>query len=131
MTAEHAIDDHRQHRSAATAPGLLLGPLQRVSLEQGTTSTVETVILLSLAAVGAVLTYHAYRGYRRNDDRSMALFGVGLFLLTVGHAALKLSLTYVVPLFAADAATVALTVASASQAVDVAGLVAVFYALLR
>jgi hypothetical protein len=134
MTADHAPDhpqDHGQHRTAVAALGVLFGPLQSVSLEQGPTSTVESVFLLGLAAVGAVLTYQAFRGYRRNDDRSMALFGGGLFLLTVGHAALKLSLTYVAPIVTGAGPTLALGVAATSQAVDLIGLVAIFYAILR
>lgn len=130
MTAENT-PDHRQHRSAVAALGLLFGPLQSVSIEQGPTSTIESVLLLGLAVVGAVLTYHAFRGYRRNDDRSMALFGSGLFLLTVGHAALKLSLTYVAPIMTAGGPTIAFGVAATSQAVDLVGLVAIFYAILR
>ncbi|WP_435115890.1 DUF7521 family protein [Halolamina sp. C58] len=137
MTAEHTADDRfaprstRRHRPVGAAFSPALAPLQGVSVEQGATSPVETVLLLALVAIGALLTYQAIRGYRRNDDRSMLLFGAGLFLLTVGHAALKLLLPVVVPLVAADSPAVVFAVASTSQAVDVVGLVAIFYAILR
>lgn len=143
MTAEHTPtaectpDDradprtHRRRRSVGAAFGLAFGPLQGVSVEQGATSQVETALLLALAAVGALLTYQAIRGYRRNDDRSMLLFGAGLFLLTVGHAGLKLFLAVGVPLVAGDSPAFVFAVASTSQAVDIVGLVAIFSAILR
>ena len=130
MTAEHTPDDPRG-RSAGAALGAAFGPLQGVSVEQGATSTVETALLLALAAIGALLTYQAIRGYRRNDDRSMLLFGAGLFLLTVGHAGLKLFLTFVVPPVAADTPVLVFALASASQVADIAGLVAISYSILR
>jgi len=134
-TAEYTPDDragprtHRRRRSVGAVFGLVFGPLQGVSIEQGATSPVETALLLALAAVGALLTYQAMRGYRRNDDRSMLLFGAGLFLLTVGHAGLKLFLA--APLVAADSPAFVFAVASASQVADIAGLVAIFSAILR
>ncbi|GAB7013111.1 DUF7521 family protein [Halolamina salina] len=136
MTAEHTTDDRaaprtrRRSRSVA-AFGAAFGPLQSVSVEQGATSTIEIAFLLALAAIGALLTYQAIRGYRRNDDPSMVLFGCGLFLLTVGHAGLKLFLTFVVPALGAEGPVLAFAVASASQIADIAGLGAVFYAILR
>ena len=78
-----------------------------------------------------MLSYQAFRGYRRNDDRSMALFGGGLFLLTVVHAGLKLSLTFVVPLVASGSPTVVFAVAWTSQIVDIVGLAAIFSAIVR
>lgn len=132
MTAEHSTDDS-SHRWNRSAPAIwpLFGPLQSVSIERGATSTAETAILLALAVVGAVLSYQAFRGYRRNDDRSMALFGGGLFLLTVVHAGLKLSLTFVVPLVASGSPTVVFAVAWTSQIVDIVGLAAIFSAIVR
>lgn len=136
-TAEQTPDDgvaprvHRRRRSVGAAFGLAFGPLQSVSVEQGPTSPVETALLLALAAIGALLTYQAIRGYRRNDDRSMLLFGAGLFLLTVGHAGLKLFLTVVLPLVAADSPVLVFAIASTSQVTDIVGLVAIFYAILR
>jgi CHASE2 domain-containing sensor protein len=108
---------------------LLAGPLQNVTFEQTPSSTVEFVFVVALAVVGGLLTYQAFRGYRRNDDRSMALFGVGLCLLTVGHAALKLFLEFVVPLVTAGDPAVSFGVAATSQLFDIGGLIVIFYAI--
>jgi hypothetical protein len=133
MTAKHTTHDGagRQHRSAAPVIWPLFGPLQSVSIERGVTSTAETAVLFALAAAGAVLTYQAFRGYRRNGDCSMVLFGGGLFLLTVVHAGLKLSLTFVVPVVASGSPGVVFAVAGTSQVVDIVGLAAVFSAIFR
>lgn len=132
MTANTVPDDHR-HRlaSSAAVPALLVGPLQSVTLEQTPSSTIELVFVVALAVVGGLLTYQAFRGYRRNADQSMALLGVGLFLLTVGHAALKLLLEFVVPLLTDSEPAVIFGVAATSQLFDIAGLAVIFYAIRR
>lgn len=119
--------------AAAVAPFALVGPLQTVSYEQSRTptSTIELVLVVALLCVGALLTYHAVRGYRRNDDPDMALFAAGLCLLTVVHALLKLAAELVVPVIAGASPTAGFAVAAISQFVDVVGLVVVFYAVLR
>lgn len=130
MTANTAPDDHEQRLgSAGVVPVLLAGPLQSVTFEQTPSSTIELAVLVALAAVGTLLTYQAFRGYRRNDDRSMALFGIGLFLLTVAHAGLKLLLEFVGPLVAAGDPAVGLGVAATSQLVDILGLAVILYAI--
>ena len=132
MTANTAPDDH-EHRlaSSGVAPVLLARPLQSVTFEQTPSSVLELVFVVALAAVGSLLTYQAFRGYRRNADQSMALFGVGLFLLTVVHAGLKLFLEFVVPLVAAGSPAVELGVAATSQLVDIVGLAVILYAIRR
>ena len=59
----------------------------------------------------------------------MALFGIGLFLLTVAHAGLKLLLEFVGPLVAAGDPAVGLGVAATSQLVDILGLAVILYAI--
>lgn len=119
--------------AAAVAPFALVGPLQTVSYEQSRTptSSLELVLVVALLCVGALLTYHAIRGYRRNDDPDMALFAAGLCLLTVVHALLKLAADLVVPVLVGTSPTAGFAVAAISQFVDVVGLVVVFYAVLR
>lgn len=39
--------------------------------------------LFLIAILGTIIAYQAYRGYRRNDARSMLYLGVGLLLLTL------------------------------------------------
>lgn len=124
MTADTPTPDERPRNSAAAAAPLALGPLQSVTVHETGTTLLETGILLALVAVGALLTYQASRGARRNDDRSMALFGAGLFLLTVGHAGLKL-------LAGLGGESIALGAAAVSQLIDLTGLGLVFYAVLR
>lgn len=116
---------------AVGAPVLFSGPLQTVSVEQGQTSVLGIALVVALLGVGGLLTYQAFRGYRHSDDRSMALFAVGLFLLTVVHAGLKLVSEFVVPVLLDGEQELVLAIAATSQLVDVAGLVLVFYAILR
>ncbi|MFC4541884.1 hypothetical protein ACFO5R_08075 [Halosolutus amylolyticus] len=43
--------------------------------------TIATLFLVAI--MGTVIAYQAYRGYRRNDARSMLYLAVGLLLLTL------------------------------------------------
>lgn len=113
----------------AVVPPVASGVALQVTVEETPTSAVESVVVAALVAVGCLLSYQAYRGFRRNDDPSMALFGVGLGLLTVVHGLLKLASDLLTGLVAADPETVIVGFAVASQVVDIVGLVAVFYAL--
>lgn len=130
-TSAEATGPHAS--AAAVAPFALVGPLQTVGYEQSRTptSSLELVLVVGLLCVGVLLTYHAVRGYRRNDDPDMALFAAGLCLLTVVHALLKLAAELVVPVFLGTSPAVGFAVAAISQLVDVVGLVVVFYAVLR
>lgn len=142
MTANDHANDDRQIEAdenesfpsvALVAPSVVLGPLQTVTVDgiQARTTVVELALVALLLAVGSLITYQAFRGYRRNDDADMALFAIGLFLLTVVHAVLKLALAFVVPVLLGDGQTMGYAVAATSQAVDVVGLVVVFYAIVR
>ncbi|MFP8954026.1 hypothetical protein ACLI4Z_13820 [Natrialbaceae archaeon A-arb3/5] len=54
-----------------------------VRLDEATMFELLTVVSLFLvAAIGTLIAYQAYRGYRRNDAQSMAYLAVGLLLLT-------------------------------------------------
>ncbi|MFW5911160.1 MAG: hypothetical protein ACOCSD_01410 [Halolamina sp.] len=61
----------------------------------------------------------------------MTMFGTGLFLLTVGHAVLKLATTTGGGALFGDGSGFVLAAAAASQAIDLAGLSLVFYSLKR
>ncbi|OLZ40480.1 hypothetical protein A6E15_05520 [Natrinema saccharevitans] len=55
-----------------------------VRIDEATLFELLTVASLFLVALfGAVIAYQAYRGYRRNDARSMLYLSIGLSLLTV------------------------------------------------
>lgn len=139
MTSNKTADEHESGERWAHShtkwsvgvPSLALGPLQTVTVEQTRMSAVETGLLVVLLTVGSLLTYHAVRGYRRNADPSMAWFAVGLCLLTVVHAALKLAAEFVAPALFGSGQSIIFTVAATSQVVDILGLAVVFYAILR
>ena len=55
-----------------------------VRVDEATLFELLTVATLFLVALfGTVIAYQAYRGYRRNDARSMFYLAVGLLLLTL------------------------------------------------
>lgn len=55
-----------------------------VQLDEATLFELFTVVSLFLVALfGTVIAYQAYRGYRRNDARSMLYLSIGLLLLTL------------------------------------------------
>ncbi|MFC6825274.1 hypothetical protein [Halopelagius fulvigenes] len=51
--------------------------------------------------------------------------------LTVVHAGLKLALEFLAPIFVGSGHSLGLSFAATSQFVDIIGLVAIFYAILR
>lgn len=88
----------------------------------------DTLVLRSaVAAVGVVVSllvvYQAYRGYLRNGSRAMRSLAVGIALLGTVHFLLLL------PAGAASELDLGLSILR--QAVDIAGLAVVFYALVR
>ena len=55
-----------------------------IRIDEATLFELLTVASLFLvAAIGTIIAYQAYRGYRRNDARSMLYLAVGLLLLTL------------------------------------------------
>ncbi|WP_290818899.1 hypothetical protein [Halovivax sp.] len=78
--------------------------------------------LFLVAALGTVIAYQAYRGYRRNDARSMLYLAVGLALLTLVPFLLNVALT---TLFAADQVVTIF----AENVSRLLGLVAIMYSL--
>lgn len=105
--------------------------LQSITVEETSTSIIESVLVLILIGVGCLLTYQAVRGFRRNNDASLIVFAIGVALLTVVHGALKLSPDLLIPLLSSDAQQVTILLGVTSQFVDIAGLIAVFYAIFR
>lgn len=86
-------------------------------------ATAATAIALVTAVLGVVVSYQAYRGYRRNESAPMAYLAAGIFLLTVLSTAAEQGLV----LFTGTGMVGAL----AGTAARVAGLVIVLYALTR
>lgn len=70
-------------------------------------------------AVGALVVYQAWRGYRRNDSAPMLFLAVGLLLLGPVHFLLTLPSLGSLP------------TAAMQQLLDVVGLLVVLYSLTR
>jgi len=95
-----------------------------------------------LAVVGLLVAYHALRAYGRNEDRSILLFGGGLFLLTTVQAVVTLSVLTIQSVFGLVSPLLAgldiglgiplgFVFAGASELLDLVGLAAIFYALVE
>lgn len=87
---------------------------------QYATVTVTAVVLL----LGVYIGYQAYRGYRRNDDRSVLYLGVGVFLVTTGRQVAS-SLSYLA------VGENELLLVTMFFTLSIAGLVSVLYAFLQ
>jgi hypothetical protein len=131
--------DHHEYRSGA-ALGILPLVLQITIEGEPSTPPLEIVVNIVLAVVGLGIAYQAVRAYSRNEDRSILLFGGGLFLLTTVQALLELTVitlqaTLGIVSFLLGGLAFSLPLAvvfgGIGQAVDLLGLVAIFYALLK
>ncbi|ADD06970.1 uncharacterized protein Nmag_3420 [Natrialba magadii ATCC 43099] len=96
---------------------------QPVRLDEATMFELLTVVSLFLVALfGTVIAYQAYRGYRRNDARSMLYLAVGLLLLTLCPFVLNVVLNTL-------AATDRIVTVFAENLSRLLGLVAIMYSL--
>lgn len=94
-----------------------------VRIDEATLFELLTVASLFLVALfGAIIAYQAYRGYRRNDARSMLYLAIGLSFLTVFPFLLNVSVTTLVD---PDRVVIALL----ENASRLLGLVAITYSL--
>lgn len=93
-----------------------------------------------LTIVGVAVGYHALRGYNRNGDRSVLVFGAGIFVLTTVRASLFVAAITAETLFellSLFLGGIGLTLplelvfVALTQTIDVIGLLAVFYALVE
>lgn len=107
---------------------------------QPETTIPEVVINVVLGVVGLAILYQAFRAYGRRGDRSILLFGTGLFLLTTARAVLELTVATVQTtlgivsfLLGGLAFSLPLSVVfgGISEVVDLIGLVLIFYALVK
>jgi hypothetical protein len=112
-------------RPAATVAGVFERPLEvfekplqsfEVTLDA---SLVGLLVLLVGVAVGTIVVYQAYRGFRRNASRPMLFLAVGLLLLGPVHFLLSLL------------SLGAFSTAASQQVVDVLGLLVILYSLTR
>ncbi|ELY99861.1 hypothetical protein C482_10267 [Natrialba chahannaoensis JCM 10990] len=94
-----------------------------VRLDEATMFELFTVVSLFLVALfGTVIAYQAYRGYRRNDARSMLYLAVGLLLLTLFPFVLNVVLNTMT-------ATDRIVTVFAKNLSRLLGLVAIMYSL--
>lgn len=111
------MTDPLQAGTAATPLGDILpsaGPIEYAT----------AAVTLAVLALGAYVGYQAYRGSRRNDDRSVLYLGIGVTLVATVR---PIASTLAYALFpGADLALVVL-----SFAVPVAGLCSILYAFTR
>ncbi len=128
---------HSTRGVAAGAPVVLqavheLGPQARVPVAAAN---------VILAVVGLLVAYHALRAYGRNGDRSVLLFGGGLFLLTTVQAVVTLVVLTIQSVFGLVSPLLAgldlglgiplgFLFAGAAELLDLVGLAAIFYALV-
>lgn len=120
---------------------LLLPLVTQVTIEGQPETTIPDVLVnIVLGVVGLAILYQAMRAYSRRDDRSILVFGTGLFLLTTAQAVLELTvvtlqttLGIVSFLLGGLAFSLPLSVVfgGVGEVVDLIGLVLIFYALLK
>lgn len=145
-TAVDRADDRRRRETAeyVTRGGLAVGGLALQAgggLGPNTRASVAAVNVV-LAVVGLVVAYHALRAYGRDGERSMLLFGGGLFLLTTGRAVLTLTVLTLQSVFGLVSpllggldlglgVPLGVVISAVAELLDVVGLIAVFYALFE
>lgn len=84
---------------------------------------------LVATALGLLIVFQAYRGYRRNDSRPMLLLAVGFTLLTIGPFVLSLVGTAMTRSLPPDSLLVTYWLPLASRGLEVAGLLVILYSL--
>lgn len=86
---------------------------------------------LVASALGVVIVFQAYRGYRRNDSRPMLYVAIGFALLTL--APFTLSLVFTVVARTVDVGPLALTyvLPLLSRSLEIVGLGVILYSLLE
>jgi len=139
-------DDGRGGETAeyVTRGGLAVGGLALQAgggLTPNTRASIAAVNVV-LAVVGLVVAYHALRAYGRDGERSMLLFGGGLFLLTTGRAVLTLTVLTLQSVFGLVSpllggldlglgVPLGVVISAVAELLDVVGLIAVLYALFE
>ena len=83
---------------------------------------------LIAAALGLLIVFQAYLGYRRNDSQRMLYLAAGLGLIIVAPFALSLVFTLVVP---GDDLLMSYVLPLASRLVEIGGLSLIIYSLYR
>ncbi|MFC3957051.1 DUF7521 family protein [Halovivax cerinus] len=86
---------------------------------------------LLASALGLVIVFQAYRGYRRNDSRRMLFLAIGLAFLTVVPFGLSLVITLVAPGVQSGAFLLSYVLPMLSRCLEIVGLALILYSLYR
>ena len=88
----------------------------------------EVVVAVASVVLGLVIGYQAYRGFRRNDSRSMQYLSLGLIFLTAVPFTLSFVGTLVIN-FQPDLAGLERYLLAASRTIQLVGLGFITYSL--
>jgi hypothetical protein len=83
---------------------------------------------LVATALGLLIVFQAYRGYRRNNSRRMLYLAAGLGLIIVAPFALSLVFTLLVP---GDELLMSYALPLGSRLLEISGLGLIIYSLYR
>ena len=83
------------------------------------------------AALGLIIVFQAYRGYRRNDSRRMLYLATGLALITVAPFLLSIVVTVFAPAVGSSGLLLSYVLPIASRVLEIAGLLLILYSLYR
>lgn len=86
---------------------------------------------LLAAALGLIIVFQAYRGYRRNDSRRMLYLAAGLSLVTVAPFLLSIVVTVVAPALGSTEFLLSYVLPIASRGLEITGLLLILYSLYR
>ncbi len=91
---------------------------------------VEVAVAVASVLLGLVIGYQAYRGFRRNDSRSMQYLSLGLIFLTAVPFTLSFVGTLVIS-FRPALASLERYLLTTSRAIQLVGLVFITYSLYK
>lgn len=100
--------------------------------------TTEPLLYLSLlaatliaSALGLVIVFQAYRGYRRNDSQRMLYLAIGFILITVAPFGLSLLFTLIAPEMENGDFLLSYVLPMSSRLLEIGGLCLILYSLYK
>ncbi|GAB6879054.1 hypothetical protein JCM17823_13280 [Halorubrum gandharaense] len=101
-------------------------------------TTTEPFLYLSLlaatliaSALGLIIVFQAYRGYRRNDSQRMLYLAAGLALITVAPFGISLLFTLLAPNLESGEFLLSYVLPMSSRLFEITGLCLILYSLYR
>jgi hypothetical protein len=86
---------------------------------------------LVATALGLIIVFQAYRGYRRNNSQRMLYLAGGLALITVAPFGLSLVFTLIAPSLESGEILMSFGLPMGSRLLEIAGLSLILYSLYR